>query len=108
MAPLNRALALPQMDDLAVMVPHDLKLDVPRRSNVFLDVNIRGAKGRRGLVARGLEGAGQLLRQFHDAHSPAPASGRRFDHNGVTDSRGNLPRLRLGVNHLRPWQHGQA
>ena len=40
MAPLNRALALAEMDDRPVLVAEHLKLDVARRFDVLLDVDV--------------------------------------------------------------------
>ena len=37
-AALDRTLALPEMNDVAVLVAHDLKLDMPGALQVFLDV----------------------------------------------------------------------
>ena len=40
MPPLDRALALAQVHDVAVMVAEDLQLDVPRVLEVLLDVDV--------------------------------------------------------------------
>ena len=49
-APLDRALALAQMDDVAVVVAEDLDLDVARRLDVFLEVDVADAERRFGLA----------------------------------------------------------
>ncbi len=55
MAPLDRALAFAEVDDRAVMVAEDLELDVARRFEVALDVDIAVAEGGLGLPLRGAE-----------------------------------------------------
>src|SRR6202521_1571435 len=48
MTPLYRAVALAQVDDVAVPVAHDLELDVPRALEIFLDVHLTVAeRGKR-------------------------------------------------------------
>ncbi len=42
--PLHRAVALPQVDDVAVPVTHDLELDVSRAREILLDVDFAVAK----------------------------------------------------------------
>jgi hypothetical protein len=48
-APLERAVALAQMDRVALAVAEDLDLDVPRRGEVLLDVDLVVAEGGLGL-----------------------------------------------------------
>src|SRR5690606_4900905 len=61
MATLDRALALAEVDHVAVRIRQDLDLDVARALEVLLDVDRVVPEGGTRLVARGLEGAGQLL-----------------------------------------------
>ena len=62
-AALDRALALAEVDDGAVMVAEDLELDVARVLDVLLDVDVADAERRFGLALRGLERLAQLLRR---------------------------------------------
>ena len=39
-APLDRAIALAEVDDVAVLIGHDLKLDVMRVDDQLLDINL--------------------------------------------------------------------
>ena len=52
MAALQRAVALAEMDDIAVAVGEHLELDMARRADVFLDQHARVAEGRLRLALR--------------------------------------------------------
>src|SRR4030095_5725429 len=60
MAPLDRALALAEMNDRAVVIAEDLELDVARRLDVLLDVDVRHAERRFGFALSGLDGMREL------------------------------------------------
>ena len=62
-APLDRALALAEVDDGAVMIAEDLELDVARVLDVLLDVDVADAEGRFRLALRGLQRLRQLRRR---------------------------------------------
>ena len=61
-APLDRALALAEVHDGAVMIAEDLELDVARVLDVLLDVDVADAERRLGLALRRLERLAQLGR----------------------------------------------
>ena len=63
MAPLNRAVALAEMDDGAVGVGEDLHLDVPRIVEVALDVDRRVGEVRLPLPASRLVRPLDLVRR---------------------------------------------
>ena len=52
-AALDRALALAQVHDVAVMIAEDLELDVARRLEILLDVDVADAERRLGFALRG-------------------------------------------------------
>ena len=54
-AALQRAIALAEMNDIAVAVGKDLNFDVARRGDVFLDQDAAGAEGRRDFAHRAFE-----------------------------------------------------
>ena len=95
---LDRALALAEVHDVAVVVAEDLELDVARRLDVLLDVDVADAERRLGLALRGLERVRQLRRRSHDAHAAAAAAGRRLDDDRVADLLGDLERLLLALD----------
>jgi hypothetical protein len=55
MAPLNRALSFPQVNEAAVRVAQHLDLDVPRPVEVTLEVDAAVAERLRRLAARRLD-----------------------------------------------------
>jgi hypothetical protein len=74
MAPLHRAVALPEMDDLAVGVADDLHLDVLRARDVPLEEDgIVAERGAR-LAARLIEQPLELLGLVDHAHAAAAAA----------------------------------
>ena len=97
-APLDRALALAEMDHRAVVIAENLELDVPRRLDVLLDVDVGDAERRLRLALRGLHRVRQLRRRPHDAHAAAAAAGRRLHDHRIADLLRELERLLLVVD----------
>src|SRR2546427_7652733 len=98
MATLNRALALTQMHDRAVMIPEDLELDMPRRLDVLFEVELSHTERRFRLALRGFNRMRQLARSADDAHAAAAAAGRGLDDHRVPDFFREFERLVLGVD----------
>ena len=97
-AALDRAFALAQIDDVAMLVAQHLDFDVARIDDEFLDEDAVIAEGRLGF---GL-GAGEAFLHFGfrigDAHALAAAAGGGLDHHRIADLAGDLHRL---VRHPR-------
>ena len=74
-AALDRALALAQVDRVAVLVGEDLDLHVARLLDEFLHVDRVVAEARLRLAARALDGALEILLVLHQAHALAAAAG---------------------------------
>ena len=74
--PLQRAVALEEMDDVAVRVGEDLDLDVARPLDETLDVQRARGEGALGLAARRRHRLGGLSGGAHDPHALATAAGR--------------------------------
>ena len=72
MAPLQRAVALEEMHDVAVPVGEDLDLDVARREHVFLDQHARVAEGARRLALRARERGLELRARSSTRRMPLP------------------------------------
>ena len=72
MPPLDRALALEQVHDVAVRVAEDLDLDVPRGFDVGLDEQRAVAKGGLRFLARGFQQLGELARPARTMRMPRP------------------------------------
>ncbi len=85
-AALERALALAQMDHVAVAVGQDLDLDVTRAFDVLLDEDVRRPEGRLRLASRRVERLLELGFGAHDAHTPTAAAVRSLEQHGVTDT----------------------
>src|SRR5205823_9452099 len=82
---LDRAVALPQMHDIAVRVAEHLHLDMARPLEIALDEQPVVAKGARRLAFGADQGPGELVVAGHDAHA-APATARRgFYEHGKAD-----------------------
>ena len=73
MTALNRALALAEVDDVAELIAEDLELDVARRLDVLLDVDVADAERGLGFALRGLHRVRQLRRR----RGPRACRGRR-------------------------------
>ena len=78
-AALDRAVALAEMDDVAVRVGEHLHLDVPRVLEVPLDVDGRVGEVRLAFAPGGLERALGLVGVAHDLQALAAAARRRLD-----------------------------
>ena len=87
MAPLNRALALDERHDGAMMVAEQLDLDVPRARQPPLEVDRGIAERRPGLRSRGLHGRGEGIGRFDHPHALAAAAGDRLHHQRIADLR---------------------
>src|SRR5574341_1019166 len=89
-SPLDRTLALPKVDDVPLFVADDLDLDMPRLSDVFLDIDIGVAEGGQGLGLGHNEGIREF-RFFHDdPHSFAAAARCRLDDYGEPEVPRNI------------------
>ncbi len=105
-AALDAALALAQDLDVAVLVGQHLELDVPRRADELLQVDVGGAKRAAGLVLRLQEQRGQFLRAVDDAHAAAAASGAGLEDHGVADPGRQFAGLLRAAQHAgRSGQH---
>ena len=84
-APLHRAVALAQADDVAVVVADHLELDVPRPLEEFLHVDLVVAERRRRFRARHRDRAQQRAFGVHHAHAAAAAAARGLDDHRIAD-----------------------
>src|SRR5262249_36573431 len=95
---LDRALALAEVDDGAVVVAEDLELDVPRVLDVFLEIDIADADRRFGLTLCRLERLAQLARRADDAHAASAAAGDSLDDDRKAEVLCDFLRLLLAVD----------
>src|SRR4029077_20695547 len=92
-APLDAALTLAQMNDLAMLVSEDLKFDMPRMLQEPLRVHVGIPKGLLRLAARRLVCGKHSALFAPDTHAAAPAAVYRLEDQGIADSRGLLAKL---------------
>src|SRR3954462_5462937 len=85
MPALHGAVAFTEVNDRAVLVAENLKLDVSRPSEIFLHVHVAIAERRQGLGAGELERAREVVRILRDTHPLAAAAGRRLDDDREAD-----------------------
>ena len=83
-AALDRAFALPQMADGAMVVADDLHLDVAGVANQALDIDAVAAESRLGLGLAARIGLLELRGVIDDAHAASAAAGDGLDHHGAT------------------------
>ncbi len=108
-AALDGAFALAQDLDVPVLVGQHLELDVARRFDQFLHVNVgRSEGGLRFLLGLG-EKRGEFGRLAHHAHSTATAAGGGFQHHRVADALGGFESFfRSFQDPVRAGQDGDA
>ena len=97
--PLQRAFALAEVDDGAVLIGEDLHLDVPGRGDVAFEEEGVVAEGCRGLAPRSGDRRGESRRVVDDVHTLAAAACGRLDQHGEADLR--RPRDQLVVGQAR-------
>ena len=85
MPALQAALALAEVDDVAVAVGEHLHLDVPRHQHEPLEEQRVVAERRGRLAARGDERGRQVGGPLDHAHALAAATGGRFDEHRIAD-----------------------
>ena len=90
MAPLQRTVALEEMDRIAVRVGEHLDLDMPRRRDVFLDEHARIAERRLRLALRAFERLGEIAGLVDAPHALAAAARDRLDQHRKADALGLL------------------
>jgi hypothetical protein len=87
-AALERAVALEEVDDIAVGVAEDLDLDMAGVGDELLDQDGGVAEGGSGLAAGRGEGGVEVAGVVDAAHALAAAAGDGLDEDGVADERG--------------------
>ena len=95
MPPLNRAIALEQVDQVSVEVAQDLDLDVVRPAQHSLGVHEVLAEGRARFAPRRLDQLGKLRRRLHHAQAPTAPTATGLDHEGIADGRREVLRLSM-------------
>ncbi len=92
MAALQRAVAVTQVDGIALAVGEHLDLHVARVGQEFFEVDHRVAEGCTGFVAGQLGRGDQILFLVHHAHAATTAAAGGLDDHRVADFTGDLQR----------------
>src|SRR3989338_4320512 len=88
MAALYRAIPLSQIDNIAMLISHNLNLYIPGRLTKFFNIYISISKCSLRLILCGVEGIAETCRCMNKLHTPAsPACSSFYD-----DWEANLPR----------------
>ena len=102
-AALDRAVALAEVDHVAVLVGDDLDLDVARVGQVALEVDARVGEELLALARGALEGVLQLVLAQRDAEALAAAAARGLDGDRVADVLLGDLRARPRASRRSPW-----
>ena len=86
MAALNRAVALAEVNDIAMLVGENLKFDVMGPLDVFLEKHFAIAECGKGLTPGRFHMREQFFTAADDPEASPPATHRGFDHDRVADS----------------------
>ena len=86
MTPLNRAVALVQMQDVSVLVAEDLNFDMLGAADIALEKHGLVAERRAGFLARFLQPGLEILRPVDDAHAAPAAAEGGFDDEREADA----------------------
>ena len=84
-APLNRAIPFPEMDDVAVGVAHNLDFHVTGVSNQLFQIDLAIAECRLRLTAGGPDAVQDIGLVVDHAHAAPAAAPGRLDHHRVAD-----------------------
>ena len=99
-AALDGAVALEQMDEVAVLVAEELDLDVAGVRDEALEEHIADTEGATGLAAGLVEGVVELFRRLGNAHAAPAAAHGGLDDDGVAELRGDAVGLLVGGDGL--------
>ena len=104
-APLHGAVALVEMNQIAVRVAQYLHFHVPRAPDELLEIHLVLAEGRLGLTPRGGHRRDELPVVFHDAHAAAAAAPARLEHDRKAHRMGHRENLLLLGRQRRRGRH---
>ena len=92
-APLQRAVPLPQAHHISLLVCQNLQFHVPGGIDVFFQIQRAVSEGTDGLGGSLMPGILQFLFRAHPADAPTAATGAGLQHYGVTNGFGSFFRF---------------
>src|SRR5688572_15713350 len=93
-SPLDRTIPFAKMNDMSMPVGEDLKLNVMRPFDVFLEKDTAVAEGSLRFACGDLHVFSQFCIRPHDPESPTAAAGTRFNDDRIADLPGKGERGR--------------
>ena len=105
-APLDRAVALSEVDDIAVAVGQHLHLNVTGPVDELLHVETGIAEGGLRFPLGGLEQRCELIGAGDQPHPAATTAGGGLDHHGISHLLGELGRFRWAGQQAFAARHG--
>src|SRR5207248_9278079 len=109
MAPLQRAVALAEMNGPAAAISHDLDFDMTRAGEVFLEIDITIAERRLRFRLGGLNRVFKLAFAMRDLHATTAAAGCRLDERRIADPLCDAPAIfDIGNTPVRSWDYRYA
>src|SRR6266851_8752601 len=109
MSALNGALALAEVNDVAVMIPEDLNLYVACRLKIFFNVDCGIGEGQLCLLLSSGKSGKQVVVIANYSHATASASSRCFDNHRISDAGGDASRLHFIFDHsIKPGGNGNT
>ena len=95
---MNGAIALAEVDDVAMAISHDLKFNVVRIDDELFEIDLIVSKGFLRLMTRTVESRLEAGLVMRDAHAAAAAAGSRLDHDRIPDFFRDFDRVLLGLD----------
>src|SRR5256885_8881906 len=92
-APLNRALAFSQIDDVAMLIGQDLHFNMSWIEQRFLEVDFAISEGPPGFTLCSFQRRAKFFLRVHQTHPFTAAACCRLEHHGVADSRSHSSSL---------------
>src|SRR3954471_7577504 len=100
MPALDRALALAEMNHIAVLVRHDLKFNVTGVLDVFFDIAMSDAECIGGLRLGRSQFGEKFTTVVDNAHAASTTTSHCLDNDGIPDRVGRRNRFFIGMNRI--------
>ena len=109
MPALERAIALKQMDEVAVLIAQELDFDVAGATKILFQENVGDPECLPGFAARLLQGIIELTWGLGNTHPPAAAAQGRLDDHRVTELTGQNTGFGVALHRgVTARKHGSA
>ena len=103
--PLRRAVTLPEVNDIALLIGDHLHFDVPWIFDIFFEVHASVIKGFFGLLSSPFQSRSEFIVIAGHPHSFAAPASCRLDEHRVADARSKHQGFRLALNQTVAARH---